>query len=127
MSVTLTESQKASIRETEDVWLATVRPTGAPHLVPIWAILVGEVIYMATPPKSQKVRNVLASSGAVLALPDTQNVLIMEGKSHGLEQSAPAGVLERFEEKYAWSLVAGEEWILLDFVPYKVIRWEGEE
>ena len=126
MSVMLTEQQKASIRETEDVWLATVRSTGAPHLVPIWAILVDEVIYMATPPKSQKVRNLLANSGAVLALPDTRNVLIMEGKSHILEQSAPAGVLERFQEKYDWSFTPGEQTILLDFVPSKIIRWESE-
>lgn len=126
MSVTLTESQKASIRETEDFWLATVRPTGAPHLVPIWAILVDDVIYMATPPKSQKVRNLSANSGAVLALPDTRNVLIMEGKSNILEQSAPTGVLERFKEKYDWSFTPGEKTILLDFMPSKIICWESE-
>ncbi len=126
MSVTLTEPQKTSIRASEDFWLATVRPSGAPHLVPIWAILVDDVIYMATPPKSQKVRNLLANSGAVLSLPDTRNVLIMEGKSHILEQSAPTGVLERFKEKYDWSFTPGEKWILLDFVPSKVIRWESE-
>ena len=126
MSVMLTEQQKASIRETDDFWLATVRPTGAPHLVPIWAILVDEVIYMATPPKSQKVRNLLANSGAVLALPDTRNVLIMEGKSRILEQNAPAGVFERFKEKYDWSFTPGGEWILLDFVPFKIIRWGSD-
>ena len=127
MSVTLTEQQKARIRETEDFWLATVRSTGAPHLVPIWAILVDEVIYMGTQPKSQKVRNLLANSGAVLALPDTRNVLILEGKSRILEQSAPTGVMERFKKKYDWSFTPGGEWILLDFVPFKIIRWESGE
>ena len=51
-------------------WLATVRPDGRPHLVPVWFWWNGELIVTAEP-GSQKVRNLRANSRLSIALDDT--------------------------------------------------------
>ncbi len=104
------------------MWLATVKPNGAAHLVPIWAVLVGDSLWMATAPGTQKVRNVLAHPRAALSLPDPQRVLVLEG-TIGVASEAPPEVQEAFQGKYDWTFTIGEEWVLLRFVPEKVLSW----
>ena len=44
--------------ETEPVvWLSSIRPDGAPHLVPIWFVWDGEAIVIRSKPAARKVRN----------------------------------------------------------------------
>jgi PPOX class probable F420-dependent enzyme len=52
------------------VWLSTVRPDGAPHLVPIWFWWDGEGILVFSKPDAQKVRNLRANPSVMLALGD---------------------------------------------------------
>ena len=123
MSFTLTDKHRVRIRETENFWLATVKADASAHLVPIWAVLVDDLFYMGTGPRSLKVRNILAHPRVALALPDTRSSVIFEGRATVLSGSPPTGVLERFAEKYDWSFQPDEEWILVQFVPQKVLSW----
>lgn len=125
MTITLTEAQRQRLDEAADFWLATTRANGSPHLVPIWAVRVGDLLYMATEPRSQKVRNLRASPRAALSLPDTRRVLILEGSATLLE-GAPPDVLERFAAKYEWHLHSGDEWVLIRFSPEKILDWNSE-
>ena len=50
------------------VWLSTVRPDGAPHLVPIWFTWDGWSLLVFSKPGAQKVRNLRANPVAMLAL-----------------------------------------------------------
>ncbi len=121
----LTDEQKERIRASEDFWLATVKPEPAAHLIPIWAVLVGDAIYLATGPDSQKVRNLLAHPRAALALPDTRRVLILEGVAERVD-STPPDVLARFQEKYDWTLTEDDDkWVLVRFVPDKLLHWNS--
>lgn len=125
MAVELTAEQRTRAHESEDFWLATTRATGGPHLVPIWAVLVGDHFYIGTEPGSQKVRNLLAGPRAALALPDTRAVLIVEGEATILRE-APPGVMERFKEKYDWTFdPAGDAWLLVQIVPDRILSWNS--
>ncbi|MGB0388575.1 MAG: pyridoxamine 5'-phosphate oxidase family protein [Ardenticatenaceae bacterium] len=125
MSLVLTDEQRIRIVESQDFWLATVRPSLAAHLVPMWAVLVNDVFYMGTGPNSQKMRNILAHPRAVLALPDTRNVFMVEGMIRRLSESAPDGVMDRFAEKYDWTFEPGGEWVVVEFIPEKIITWNS--
>ena len=126
--IQLTERQRARLDEAQDVWLATVRPDVAAHLVPVWAVRVGDRLIVATEPRSQKVRNIRAHPAAVLAVPDTRHTLILEGQMRLLEGEPPAAVLQGFQEKYDWSLHAlPSQWVLLEFTPEKVLSWNSDE
>ena len=62
------------------VWLSTVRPDGAPHLVPIWFTWDGSSLLVFSKPGAQKVRNLRANPVAMLAL----------GEPAGVEQAREA-------------------------------------
>ncbi|MDQ4075702.1 MAG: pyridoxamine 5'-phosphate oxidase family protein [Chloroflexota bacterium] len=125
MALSLSPEQRQRFHAAPDVWLATVKPESSAHLVPIWAVLVEDVVYMATEPHSQKVRNILAHPRAALALPDTREVLVLEGTAKVLEGSGPPGVLERFQEKYDWRFTPGNSWVLVQFTPDKILGWNS--
>lgn len=46
------------LREARTVILATIGPDGVPDPVPMWFVIEGEVLWMRTYAKSQKVRNI---------------------------------------------------------------------
>jgi len=50
------------------VWLSTVRPDGAPHLVPVWFTWDGEALTVFSKPTAQKVRNARSNPRVMLAL-----------------------------------------------------------
>ena len=55
------------------VWLSTVRPDGAPHLVPIWFTWDGTSLLVFSKPGAQKVRNLRAHPVAMLALGEPED------------------------------------------------------
>ena len=60
------------LHEEPVVWLSTVRPDGAPHLVPTWFAWDGETIEIRSKPGAQKVRNLRADGRAMLAIGDAE-------------------------------------------------------
>jgi PPOX class probable F420-dependent enzyme len=71
-------------------WLATTRPDGRPHLVPVWFLCLDDRIFVLTQPGSQKVLNIASNPYVSLALDDTDDgrePLVLEGRA-SLEQPA---------------------------------------
>lgn len=89
-----------------NLWLATVRPSGKPHLIPIWFVWLHERIYMGTQPDSVKVRNVRREPRVSIALEDGVVPVIGEGVARLLEPPFDAGVLAAFKAKYDWDIGA---------------------
>jgi hypothetical protein len=123
MSITFTEEHRARATDSQEYWLATVRPTPAGHVVPIWAVLVGDVFYMGTERTSQKIKNIQVHSRAALALPDTHHPIIFEGETAILERPFPPDVEEAFVSKYNWDLNEDNIYILISLTPDKLIAW----
>ena len=53
------------------VWLATVKPDGTPHIVPVWFLWDGDSIYIYSKP-DQKIRNLKQNNAVMVALDDTK-------------------------------------------------------
>ena len=85
-----------------NVWLATVRPDGRPHLVPIWFVVDDGRWYICTAPDSVKARNLHANPKIALALEDGSNPHIVEGEARAVKPN-PA-VVRKFKEKYDWDI-----------------------
>jgi len=90
-----------------NVWLATVRPDGRPHLVPIWFVVEGGRWYICTSPDSVKARNLQANPAVMLALEDGTNPHVVEGVAR-VVRPAPA-VVRKFKEKFDWDITAEAE------------------
>ncbi len=61
-----------------DYWVATVLPTGGPHLAPVWGLWVEKAFYFGSGPRTRKARN-LAENPNVAVHPQSDDVVIIEG------------------------------------------------
>src|SRR5205085_325868 len=67
------------LRESHDFWLATVTPGGRPHLMPVWAVWTGEVLWFSSSLRSVKARNIAAGSAVSIATEDPYEPVVVEG------------------------------------------------
>lgn len=62
-------------------WLATVRPSGAPHVVPRWGVWVDGAFWYDGDPVTRHARNAEANPAVTLTLESGAEVVIVEGTS----------------------------------------------
>ena len=68
------------LRTAEAYWLATTGPDRAPHVVPVWGVLVGDDLYLETgAPNTKKARNLAANPSVAVHLDGINDALIVHG------------------------------------------------
>ena len=78
-------------------WLATVRPDGRPHSVPVWGVWVEDRLHFGGGRSTRKARNLAANPKVVAHSESGEDVVILEGVAE--EVSDPA-LLERIDDAY---------------------------
>ncbi len=89
------------------LWLASVRPDGRPHLVPVWFLWEGETILLFSKPENQKVRNLRQNPAVTVALDSTDegdDVIVLEGIAAIIDDPDITTVLPAYASKYAQSI-----------------------
>jgi len=111
-------------RET-NIWLATVRRDGRPHMVPVWFVWLDERIYIATGAETQKYINLYNNQNVALALPNADKVVIIEGEAHAADRRTTDTLADYFYNKYEWDFRYDEssDWRLVEITPHKVLAW----
>ncbi|WP_328458796.1 PPOX class F420-dependent oxidoreductase [Amycolatopsis sp. NBC_00438] len=98
------------LRASHDFWLATVTPAGRPHLMPVWAVWTGEVLWFSSSLRSAKARNVAAGSAVSIATDDPYEPVVAEGTAEVVtDPAALRGFLDAMNAKYATSY--GEDFL----------------
>ena len=100
-------SVAAALESSEVVWLSSVRPDGAPHVVPTWFVWDGTAIVVLSKPSAQKVRNLARMPRAMVAIGDpgaTFDVELVEAVAHLDDAPFDATLLGRFARKYTHQL-----------------------
>jgi hypothetical protein len=54
----------------QNIWIASVRPDGRPHLTPVWFAWTGGKLYVSIDPDSVKSKNIAHTPHVALALED---------------------------------------------------------
>ena len=118
------------------VWLSTVRPDGAPHLVPIWFTWDGSSLLVFWKPAAQKVRNLRANPVAMLARGEPEDdfdvalaeatVLLLDEPAHEL----PAAHLAKYGERMAALGLSPDEFLatysqVMVITPSRSLPWHG--
>jgi F420H(2)-dependent biliverdin reductase len=96
------------LEEAKNVWMATVRPDGRPHMVPIWFVVGADCWYICTAPGSVKARNLSRNPHIALALEDGTDPYIVEGEARPAEPTAE--VIAKFQAKYDWNIATETEY-----------------
>ncbi len=91
-------------------WLATVRPDGAPHVMPVFAAWSDPVVYVASKESARKSRNLDADERCVLTTDTGDLHLVVEGRARRVRDEAGlARASTAFEAIYSWPTeVTGE-------------------
>lgn len=92
-------------------WLATVRPDGAPHVMPVFGAWSESVVFLASKDTARKTRNLDADGRCVLTTEVDGVHLVVEGEARRVRDAA---TLERastaFNDVYGWpTTIAGEQ------------------
>ncbi|WP_165368020.1 pyridoxamine 5'-phosphate oxidase family protein [Phytoactinopolyspora endophytica] len=92
-------------------WLATVRPDGSPHVMPVFAVWSASAMYVVSKDSARKSRNLDSDGRCVITTEASDAHLILEGEARRVRDHE---TLERvsgaFETAYGWpTTVSGEE------------------
>ena len=69
-------------------WVATVRPDGRPHAMPVWGVWDGEALWFASGVQSRKIRNLLANPYCCVTTEDATDPVVVEGVAEIVEDLA---------------------------------------
>jgi PPOX class probable F420-dependent enzyme len=62
-------------------WLATVRPDGRPHIMPVWAVWDGALLWFSSSLDSRKIRNLQARPHCSLTTENPAEPVVVEGEA----------------------------------------------
>jgi PPOX class probable F420-dependent enzyme len=71
-----------------DYWLATRRPDGHPHLMPVWAVWLDEALWFSCSNSSRKTRNLRADPRCSLATSNALQPVVAEGTAEVVSDQA---------------------------------------
>ncbi|MFE7562970.1 pyridoxamine 5'-phosphate oxidase family protein [Kitasatospora sp. NPDC057500] len=111
-----------------DVWVSTAHPEHGPHQVPLWFLWDGRAVWLCTTAASATARNLRAQPRVHLGLPDTFDVVLLQGEAECFpDQEVDAGAAQAYTGKFGWD-PRGEEgsFVYIRVVPTTVRAWRGE-
>jgi Pyridoxamine 5'-phosphate oxidase len=95
----------ARLASARNYWIATVRPDGQPHMMPVWGVWLDGTFYFSTGGRSRKARNLAVDPRCVVCPEHADEAVILEGVA---EQVTDLGLLRHvaavFSDKYQWPL-----------------------
>lgn len=79
-------------------WVATTKPDGGPHAVPVWGVWLEDTFYFGGGRGTRKARNLAVDPGVTVHLESGDDVVILEGIAEEITDSA---LLSRIDDAYA--------------------------
>jgi hypothetical protein len=74
-----------------EYWLATVHPTGRPHVMPVWGVWTGGAAWFSSSPHSRKTRNIATDPRAVITTDNPLQPVVVEGVVETIVDGASIG------------------------------------
>ena len=91
------------LERARNYWVASTRPDGRPHAMPVWGAFVDGAVVLGTARASRKARNLAERADVVVHLESGDEAVILEGVA---EETEDLDLLRRaadvFEAKYDW-------------------------
>lgn len=110
----------------ERYWIATTRPDGRPHVVPVDGIWMEELWYYGGSDKTVHQRAVSANPHVVMHLEDAMRAVIVEGEVRVTEpsESLAARLVASSRKKYGYAPTKSEyQKGVMTLFPSRVLAW----
>ena len=86
-------------------WVATTRPDGAPHVMPVWGVWLDDAFCFSTGSQSRKARNLAENPRCVISCEAEEAHIIVEGAADALIGSElNRRFAETYGPKYRWDM-----------------------
>jgi PPOX class probable F420-dependent enzyme len=90
------------LEASRNFWLATVRPDGRPHVMPVWAVWRSGALWFSSSLGSRKIRNLTAEPRCTLTTDDAEHPVVVDGTAEIVTDLAEiAAFLADSNAKYA--------------------------
>jgi general stress protein 26 len=84
-----------------DYWLATVMPSGLPHLMPVWGVWHEDRLWFSSANGSRKARNLAHEPRCTLSTDDPLEPVVVQGQAHRVtDEEALRRMLTEENAKY---------------------------
>ena len=94
---------EAGLVASKTYWLATTRPDGRPHVMPVWGVWLDGAFYFSTSPTSRKGKNLAANPCCTISVSRHAIDIVVEGTAAVLTEEATAEkVAAVYGPKYEW-------------------------
>lgn len=110
-----------------NVWMASMRRDGRPHLVPVWFVWHEGSFLIGMQAKSIKAKNLSSTPLVSLSLESGDDVVICEGRVEVIEGEFSAEIQQKFQQKYDWDVSADADYgFYVQILPLKWLIWGTE-
>jgi nitroimidazol reductase NimA-like FMN-containing flavoprotein (pyridoxamine 5'-phosphate oxidase superfamily) len=91
------------LTKARNYWVATTRPDGNPHAMPVWGVWIDDAFYFSTGTQSRKARNLAENPRCVIGCEIGPDQVIVEGVAE-LQDDAELRrkFAEAYQAKYDW-------------------------
>lgn len=126
--IKLTDRELDRLNNEKNMWLATMRKSDQPHLVPLWFLYLNSKIYMCTTEKSVKIQNIKQNPKATISLEDTFKAFILECDTKIISQPFPSDVSEGYKKKFDWDISKNDSYnVLIELTPIHKIAFNDDK
>ena len=120
----MNQDHEQRLQEERNLWVATARPDGRPHLTPVWFAFWEGRVYICISSGSVKARNLASNPQVAFSLEEGVKPLIGEGEAGVMAAPWPEAVEAIFEDKYGWDILDDADYDLLVAIrPRKWLAW----
>ena len=88
------------LEKSRNYFLATTRPDGRPHLMPLWGVWMHDLFCFSTAITSIKSKNLLAEPRCAVTIEDGHNSVTVEGVARVTPLAEVPGFIDAYTEKY---------------------------
>lgn len=113
---------EAKLEDARNYWLATARPEGGPHAMPVWGLWRDGAFWFSTDPASRKGRNLAANPEVVVHLESGDDAVVLEGRAERVTE-IDAELSEAYHAKYGFRLEPGPAFGIYRVRPRVAFTW----
>ena len=118
----------AALEREIDAWVATASADGEPYLIPLSFYWDGAGLVFSTTPGSRTGRNLRRAGRARVALPSTEDVVLIEGPVEFSALEADPALADAYAAKTTWDpRTEPEEFVFIRVRPRLIRAWRGVE
>jgi hypothetical protein len=99
------------IAECRNYFVATTRPDGRPHVMPVWGAWTDGEFVFSTAISSVKATNLKTNPNVVVTIEhEMKNAVVLEGEARLVQLDEVPGFVEVYRKKYDYTIDEGPVW-----------------